>query len=148
MSVTEGGIKYPETTEGGRPKLGGLMDPRQGVIERSGRCQTCAGTKSYRAVNFHLNDNKTLVLNLIVIFFNYYSQTQTVVAKVRSPLPYWNVIKALLFLLFRQHDRMPGPLRPHRAGKACLPRGLRQQDHEGPPMCLLLVLQASGRHGQ
>lgn len=44
MSVTEGGIKYPETTEGGRPKLGGLMDPRQGVIERTGRCQTCAGT--------------------------------------------------------------------------------------------------------
>jgi DNA-directed RNA polymerase II subunit RPB1 len=29
MSVTEGGIKYPETYEGGRPKLGGLMDPRQ-----------------------------------------------------------------------------------------------------------------------
>lgn len=46
MSVTEGGIKYPETTEGGRPKLGGLMDPRQGVIERTGRCQTCAGTGS------------------------------------------------------------------------------------------------------
>ncbi|EMP25221.1 DNA-directed RNA polymerase II subunit RPB1 [Chelonia mydas] len=43
MSVTEGGIKYPETTEGGRPKLGGLMDPRQGVIEKTGRCQTCAG---------------------------------------------------------------------------------------------------------
>uniref|UniRef100_A0A3B4BD94 DNA-directed RNA polymerase subunit n=1 Tax=Periophthalmus magnuspinnatus TaxID=409849 RepID=A0A3B4BD94_9GOBI len=43
LVVTEGGIKYPETTEGGRPKLGGLMDPRQGVIERSGRCQTCAG---------------------------------------------------------------------------------------------------------
>lgn len=41
--MTEGGIKYPETTEGGRPKLGGLMDPRQGVIERTGRCQTCAG---------------------------------------------------------------------------------------------------------
>ena len=43
MSVTEGGIKYPETTEGGRPKLGGLMDPRQVVIERTGRCQTCPG---------------------------------------------------------------------------------------------------------
>ncbi|KAF6715871.1 DNA-directed RNA polymerase II subunit RPB1 [Oryzias melastigma] len=43
MSVTTEGIKYPETTEGGRPKLCGLMDPRQGVIERSGRCQTCAG---------------------------------------------------------------------------------------------------------
>lgn len=43
MSVTEGGIQYPETMEGGRPKLGGLMDPRQGVIERTSRCQTCAG---------------------------------------------------------------------------------------------------------
>lgn len=43
MSVTEGGIKYPETTEGGRPKLGGLMDPRQGVTDRISRCQTCAG---------------------------------------------------------------------------------------------------------
>jgi len=43
MSVTEGGIKYSETYEGGRPKLGGLMDPRQGVIDRASRCQTCAG---------------------------------------------------------------------------------------------------------
>ncbi len=43
MSVTVDGIKYPETYEGGRPKLGGLMDPRQGVVDRASRCQTCAG---------------------------------------------------------------------------------------------------------
>ncbi|XP_035693394.1 DNA-directed RNA polymerase II subunit RPB1-like [Branchiostoma floridae] len=43
MSVTEGGIRYSEMMEGGRPKLCGLMDPRQGVIDRSARCQTCAG---------------------------------------------------------------------------------------------------------
>jgi DNA-directed RNA polymerase II subunit RPB1 len=43
MSVTEGGVRFPETMEGGRPKLGGLMDPRQGVIDRQSRCQTCAG---------------------------------------------------------------------------------------------------------
>lgn len=43
MSVTEGGIRYPEIYEGGKPKLGGLMDPRQGVIDRTARCQTCAG---------------------------------------------------------------------------------------------------------
>ncbi|XP_068728449.1 DNA-directed RNA polymerase II subunit RPB1-like [Montipora capricornis] len=43
MSVMTGGIKYPETMEGGRPKLGGLMDPRQGSINRYSRCQTCAG---------------------------------------------------------------------------------------------------------
>ncbi|CAG0902113.1 unnamed protein product [Cyprideis torosa] len=43
FSVTEGGIRYPEIYEGGRPKLGGLMDPRQGVIDRMSRCQSCAG---------------------------------------------------------------------------------------------------------
>ena len=44
MSVIHpGGIKYPYTMEGGKPKIGGLMDPRQRVIERTGRCQTCAG---------------------------------------------------------------------------------------------------------
>ena len=37
MSVTEGGIKYPEVYEGGRPKLGGLMDPRQGAVDRTSR---------------------------------------------------------------------------------------------------------------
>lgn len=46
MSVTDGGIRYSEVTEGGRPKLGGLMDPRQGTIDRSARCQTCAGNIS------------------------------------------------------------------------------------------------------
>ena len=43
MSVTEGGIKHPEIYEGGKPKLGGLMDPRQGVAVGSAKCQTCAG---------------------------------------------------------------------------------------------------------
>ena len=43
MSVTDGGIKYSEVYENGRPKLGGLMDPRQGVIDRASRCQSCAG---------------------------------------------------------------------------------------------------------
>lgn len=45
MSVTtEGGIRFSETYEGGRQKLGGLMDPRQGVMDRTSRCQTCAGS--------------------------------------------------------------------------------------------------------
>lgn len=43
MSVTDGGVKYSEIYENGRPKLGGLMDPRQGVIDRTSRCQSCAG---------------------------------------------------------------------------------------------------------
>ena len=44
MSVTvPEGLRYPYTMEGGRPKIGGLMDPRQGVVDRSSKCQTCAG---------------------------------------------------------------------------------------------------------
>lgn len=44
MSVTvPDGIRYPYTMEGGRPKVGGLMDPRQGVVDRKSKCQTCAG---------------------------------------------------------------------------------------------------------
>lgn len=38
--MTEGGIKYPETMEGGRPKVGGLNDPRQGTVDRQSR-YTC-----------------------------------------------------------------------------------------------------------
>ncbi|EFX79693.1 hypothetical protein DAPPUDRAFT_244672 [Daphnia pulex] len=44
MSVTEGGIIHPYIYEGGKRKLGGLMDPRQGVVIRKAKCQTCDGT--------------------------------------------------------------------------------------------------------
>jgi DNA-directed RNA polymerase II subunit RPB1 len=42
MSVTDGGIRFAEIYEGGKAKLGGLMDLRQGVIDRASRCQTSA----------------------------------------------------------------------------------------------------------
>lgn len=121
MSVTTEGIKYPETTEGGRPKLCGLMDPRQGVIERSGRCQTCAGT----------------VLECI-------------------PSPVGLGIFSLpdfrgdynIFVVFREHDRMSWPFWAHRIGKACFPRRVHIKDHEGSPVCLLLLLQAVGGLGR
>lgn len=45
MSQTCDGIQYPELMENGLPKLGGLMDPRQGVSERMSRCETCSGDK-------------------------------------------------------------------------------------------------------
>lgn len=46
MSVTDGGIQYAEIYENGNPKEGGLMDPRQGVIDRTSRCKTCGGNLS------------------------------------------------------------------------------------------------------
>eukprot|EP00911_Craspedida_sp_UC1_P001705 UC1_evm1s1294 len=42
MSVCE--IVAPETYEDGRPKQGGLCDPRMGAIDRNTRCATCSGT--------------------------------------------------------------------------------------------------------
>jgi DNA-directed RNA polymerase II subunit RPB1 len=43
MSVTDGGVVFPEYER--KPKyLGGLTDPRLGVIDQSGRCVTCKGT--------------------------------------------------------------------------------------------------------
>ncbi|XP_067616718.1 DNA-directed RNA polymerase II subunit RPB1-like [Eurosta solidaginis] len=43
MSVTEGGITRAVIVENGKPAIGGLMDPRQGVVDRESRCLTCAG---------------------------------------------------------------------------------------------------------
>ena len=40
MSVAK--IECPETYENGIPKLGGLLDPRMGTIERATKCLTCS----------------------------------------------------------------------------------------------------------
>ncbi|OQV11983.1 DNA-directed RNA polymerase II subunit RPB1 [Hypsibius exemplaris] len=56
MSASDGGIKYPEVYENGRPKLNGLMDPRLGTVDRMLRCQTCAGTMTECPGHFgHIN---------------------------------------------------------------------------------------------
>ena len=39
MSVAK--IEHHETMENDRPKLGGLLDPRMGTIDRNFKCQTC-----------------------------------------------------------------------------------------------------------
>lgn len=58
-----------------------------------------------------------------------------------TELPVWghNLIFHV-FCLSRQHDRMSRTLWPHRAGKASFPCRLRHKDHEGPSMCVLLLL--------
>lgn len=72
MSVTEGGILFPETMEGGRPKLGGLMDPRQGVIDRNSRCQTCAGNLTECPGHFGHIDLSKPVFHVSIAGFNFY----------------------------------------------------------------------------
>lgn len=39
-------VQYPEIYENGKPKEGGLMDPRQGVIDRNACCKTCSHNQS------------------------------------------------------------------------------------------------------
>lgn len=43
FSVVPEGLTKAVSIEDGRPALNGLMDPRQGVIDRDSRCLTCAG---------------------------------------------------------------------------------------------------------
>jgi DNA-directed RNA polymerase II subunit RPB1 len=39
MSVAK--IEHYETMENDKPKIGGLLDPRMGTIDRNFKCQTC-----------------------------------------------------------------------------------------------------------
>ncbi len=63
MSVTEGGIRYPEIYEVGKPKLGGLIDTRHGVIDQSSKCQTCDGNINECPGHFgHIDLNKPVII--------------------------------------------------------------------------------------
>ena len=54
--TTPDGISYPEVSEGGKPKIGGVMDPRQGVVDKSSRCLTCNGKMNECPGHFgHIN---------------------------------------------------------------------------------------------
>ncbi|XP_037927048.1 DNA-directed RNA polymerase II subunit RPB1-like isoform X2 [Hermetia illucens] len=56
MSVTEEGIQFPQTMEKGHPKIGGLIDPRQGVCDHRSRCITCSGNRTECSGHFgHIN---------------------------------------------------------------------------------------------
>jgi DNA-directed RNA polymerase II subunit RPB1 len=46
LQISVAKIETPETYEGGRPKQGGLLDPRMGTVERQLKCSTCSGTMS------------------------------------------------------------------------------------------------------
>ncbi|KAL7668840.1 hypothetical protein ACOME3_009524 [Neoechinorhynchus agilis] len=45
-SVTPQGIRYAEFYDNGRPKIDGLMDPRQGPWDRDAKCLTCSGNNN------------------------------------------------------------------------------------------------------
>lgn len=44
MSVTKPPIESADLFVGGKAKMQGLMDPRQGPVDRNSKCHTCSGS--------------------------------------------------------------------------------------------------------
>lgn len=65
--MTLEGIRYPYTMEAGRPKIGGLMDPRQGPTDKATKCQTCSGNMAECAGHWGHIDLAKPVFNVIYL---------------------------------------------------------------------------------
>ncbi|KAJ6774697.1 DNA-DIRECTED RNA polymerase SUBUNIT [Salix purpurea] len=78
MSVIQ--IEHSETTERGKPKLGGLSDPRLGTIDRKMKCETCTanmaecpghfGHLELAKPMFHIGFMKTVLSIMRCVCFN------------------------------------------------------------------------------
>nr|KYP66634.1 DNA-directed RNA polymerase II subunit RPB1 [Cajanus cajan] len=78
MSVVQ--IEHGETTERGKPKIGGLSDPRLGTIDRKMKCETCTasmaecpghfGHLELAKPMFHIGFLKTVLTIMRCVCFN------------------------------------------------------------------------------
>ncbi|CAA6666729.1 unnamed protein product [Spirodela intermedia] len=78
MSVAQ--IEHSETTERGKPKVGGLSDPRLGTIDRKMKCETCManmaecpghfGHLELAKPMFHIGFMKTVLAIMRCVCFN------------------------------------------------------------------------------
>ncbi|KAG5135211.1 hypothetical protein JHK82_026399 [Glycine max] len=78
MSVVQ--IEHGETTERGKPKIGGLSDPRLGTIDRKLKCDTCTGSMAecpghfghleLAKPMFHIGFLKTVLAIMRCVCFN------------------------------------------------------------------------------
>ncbi|KAF7809617.1 DNA-directed RNA polymerase II subunit 1 [Senna tora] len=78
MSVVQ--IEHGETTERGKPKIGGLSDPRLGTIDRKMKCETCTanmaecpghfGHLELAKPMFHIGFIKTVLTIMRCVCFN------------------------------------------------------------------------------
>lgn len=78
MSVVQ--IEHSETTERGKPKPGGLSDPRLGTIDRKLKCETCManmaecpghfGHLELAKPMFHIGFMKTVLTIMRCVCFN------------------------------------------------------------------------------
>lgn len=73
-------IEHGETTERGKPKVGGLSDPRLGTIDRKMKCETCTanmaecpghfGHLELAKPMFHIGFMKTVLTIMRSVCFN------------------------------------------------------------------------------
>lgn len=73
-------IEHGETTERGKPKVGGLSDPRLGTIDRKMKCETCTasmaecpghfGHLELAKPMFHIGFLKTVLSIMRCVCFN------------------------------------------------------------------------------
>ena len=73
-------IEHSETTERGKPKIGGLSDPRLGTIDRKMKCETCMasmaecpghfGHLELAKPMFHIGFIKTVLSIMRCVCFN------------------------------------------------------------------------------
>lgn len=73
-------IEHSETTERGKPKVGGLSDPRLGTIDRKMKCETCManmaecpghfGHLELAKPMFHIGFMKTVLAIMRCVCFN------------------------------------------------------------------------------
>lgn len=73
-------IEHGETTERGKPKVGGLSDPRLGTIDRKMKCETCTanmaecpghfGHLELAKPMFHIGFLKTVLNIMRCVCFN------------------------------------------------------------------------------
>ncbi|PNX78425.1 DNA-directed RNA polymerase ii subunit rpb1-like protein [Trifolium pratense] len=78
MAVVQ--IEHGETTERGKPKIGGLSDPRLGTIDRKMKCETCTasmaecpghfGYLELAKPMFHIGFLKTVLSIMRCVCFN------------------------------------------------------------------------------
>lgn len=78
MSVVQ--VEHGETMERGKPKVGGLSDPRLGTIDRKMKCETCTanmaecpghfGHLELAKPMFHIGFMKTVLAIMRCVCFN------------------------------------------------------------------------------
>ena len=135
--------RFPEVYEGGRPKLGGLMDPRQGAVDRQSRFQLktrpiydiithllclvhllhLTRVTSVKSSRYHHSAESHQSKSMLTINESVTNITPKVSGDAKTLVQVSNMCW--------KYDRMPWSLWSHRPRQASLSPRLHDQEHQG-----------------